>query len=63
MLFLNICKVEVSIVDQAHSIAQSCNANMDEIHCWPMFFARGGHFLFFNNLRAAEYRVHLNNLR
>jgi hypothetical protein len=24
---------------------------------------RGGHFPFFNNLRAAEYRVHLNNLR
>jgi hypothetical protein len=24
---------------------------------------RGGHFPFFNNLRAAEYRVRLNNLR
>ena len=26
-------------------------------------FSRGGHFPFFNNLRAAEYRIHLNNLR
>lgn len=38
MLFLNICKVEASIVDQVHLIAHSCNVNMNESHCWPMFF-------------------------
>jgi hypothetical protein len=30
---------------------------------WPNLGLGGGHFTFFNNLRAAEYRVHLNNLR
>ena len=41
----------------------SIGAELDSAHEVPHIETRGEHFPFFNNLRAAEDRVHLNNLR